>query len=136
VRGSAGKTAVAALDLVPFKATGKGPSRRLSQSPTLRIIGTSDYVSTNGVGTILAQCVGFTPCHVRTTLSIGSTVIARTGTEFVGANELGYLSFTLTAAGQAAIAQSAKHGNQLGVHVALSDATAKASGDIALIRVK
>ena len=136
VRGSTGNTAVATLDLVPFHATGAGPRRSLAQSPTLGIIGTSDYVSGNGVGAILAQCVSFTPCHVRTTLSIGSTVIARTGTEFVGANELGYLSFTLTAAGRAAIAQSAKHGNQLGVHVALSDATAKASGDIALIRVK
>jgi hypothetical protein len=56
--------------------------------------------------------------------------------KFVGANALGYLSFDLTTAGQAAIAQSAKHGNQFGVHLALSDATAKASGDIALIRVK
>ena len=80
--------------------------------------------------------MSFTPCHVSTTLSIGSTVVARTGSEFVGANELGYLSFTLTAAGRAAIAQSAKHGNQLGVHLGLSDATAKASGDIALIQVK
>lgn len=136
VRGSSGNTASAAIELVPFNATGAGPRRSLTQSPALRVIGASDYVSRNGVGSVLAQCVSFTPCHVSTTLSIGSTVIARTGSEFVGANGLGYLSFTLTAVGQAAIAQSAKHGNQLGVHLALSDAAAKASGDIALIQVR
>lgn len=136
VRGSSGANAGATLDLVPFNATGAGPRRSLTQSSTLRIIGTDGYVSGNGVGSILAQCVSFTPCHVSTTLSIGSTVVARTGSEFVGANELGYLSFSLTAAGRAAIAQSARHGNQLGVHLGLSDATAKTSGDIALIRVK
>jgi Arylsulfotransferase (ASST) len=136
VRGSSGKTAGATLDLVAFDASGAGPPRILSQSPRLRIVGASDYVSENGVGSILAQCAGSTPCHVRSTLSVGSTVIARTGSEFIGANELGYLSFTLTAAGRTAIAQSAKHGNQLGVQLALSDGTAKASGNLALIQFK
>jgi Arylsulfotransferase (ASST) len=136
VRGSSGKTAGASLDLVPFTTSGAGPPRRLAESTRLRIIGTSEYVSDDGFGSILAHCVGPIPCHVTATLSVGSTVIAHTGSEFVGANELGYLSFTLTAAGRAAITSSAKHGNQLGVHLSLSDATARASGDIALIQVK
>jgi hypothetical protein len=77
------------------------------------------------------------PCHITTTLSIGATVIARTGSEFLGANELGYLSFSLTDAGRGAIAQSARHGNQLGVHATLTGIApgAKASGDIALVQV-
>ena len=64
VRGSSGTTAGATLDLVPFNATGAGPPRSLAQSSTLRIIGTDGYVSADGVGSILAQCVSFTPCHV------------------------------------------------------------------------
>ncbi len=125
VRGSSGASAGATLDLVPFNATGAGPPRSLAQSSTLRIIGTDGYVSRTGVGSILAQCVRrrnfyAVPCRAPP-LSIGSTVVARTGSEFVGANELGYLQgFTLTAAGRAAIAakrQACGHGNQLGVHL-------------------
>jgi Arylsulfotransferase (ASST) len=134
VRGSSGRTAAATLDLVQFDTKGAGPPRSLSPSSSLRILGATDFVSGGGVGSILARCASFSPCHVSTTLSLGSTVIARTGSEFIGARELGYLSFTLTDAGRAAVAQSAAHGNQLGVHVTLADAKAKASGDIALIR--
>ena len=134
VRGSSDRTAGATLDLVQFDTKGVGPARSLSQSSSLRIVGTTDFVSAGGVGSILARCAGFSPCHVGTTLSLGSTVIARTGSEFIGARELGYLSFTLTDAGRAAVAQSAAHGNQLGVHVMLAGAKAKASGDIALVR--
>jgi Arylsulfotransferase (ASST) len=135
LRGSSGRTAGATLGLVEFDATGAGPPRSLAQSSSLRLVGTTDFVSAGGIGSILARCASFSPCHVTTTLTLRSTVIGRTGSEFIGAGELGYLSFTLTAAGRATVAQSAAHGNQLSVHVALVDAHAKASGDIALVRV-
>ena len=136
VRGSSGRTAATTLDLVQFDTTGAGPPRSVSQSSSLRIVSTTGFVSTGGVGSILARCAGYSPCHVSTTLSLGSTVIGRTGREFIGAGELGYLSFTLTDAGRAAIAQSAAHGNQLGVDVALVDGKAHPTGDIALVQVK
>ena len=134
VHGTSGRTAGATLDLVQFDTTGAGPPQSLAQSSSLRIVGTTAFVSAGGVGSILARCASFSPCHVATTLSIGSTVISRTGSEFIGARELGYLSFTLTDAGRAAVTQTAAHGNQLGVHIALVDPNAKASGDIALVR--
>ena len=136
VRGNSGRRASAALELVQFVTTGPGPPRSLSQPSSLRIVSTTEFVSASGVGSILARCASFSPCHVSTTLSLGSTVIGRTGSEFIGAGELAYLSFTLTDAGRAATAQSAAHGNQLGVHVALADANAKANGDIALVQVR
>ena len=136
VRGSSGRTAGATLDLVQFETTGAGPPRRLSQSSSLRIVATTDFVSADGVGSLLTRCASDAPCHASATLSIGSTVIGRTGSEFIGAGELDYLSFTLNDAGRRAITQSAAHGNQLGVHVALVDANARASGDIALVEVR
>ena len=74
--------------LVPFYTRGAGPHRTLANSPTLRIVGLTDFVSNGRVGGILTACLSSTPCHATTTLSVGHTVIARTGGEFLGANEL------------------------------------------------
>lgn len=119
------------LDLIPFYTSGRGPRRSLTQSPTVRVIGLTDFVSSRRVGGILAGCIAPAPCRVRTTLSVGRDVIARTGPEFLGANELGYLIFSLTPAGGARLAHAAGH--QLGAHVTLTSANATASADIALV---
>ena len=58
-------------------------------------------------------------------------MIARANREFLGANELGYLFFTLTPRGRAMLAHAA--GNQLGVHVTLRSGRATATGNIALV---
>jgi hypothetical protein len=69
---------------------------------------------------------------VHTTITVGNTVIATTGRELIGANMLSCLSFRLTAAGNAMLSRA--RGNQLAAQVTLSDASATATGTVALVR--
>jgi Arylsulfotransferase (ASST) len=130
-RDSSGTTASTTINLAPFYTTGRGPRRSITNSPTVRIIGVTHFVSNGWVGGILAGCVGGTPCHVKTTLYAGRTSIARTGSEFLGANELGYLLFTLTPQGHLMLAHAP--GNQLGAHVTVSEGNSTAGADVALV---
>jgi hypothetical protein len=116
---------------VPFYTRGDGPHRSLTNSSMLKIIGVTHFVSSGRVGGILAGCANGAPCHVTATVSAGSTVIGRTGSEFLGANELGYLYFTLTSAGHAMLAHAP--GNQLGARLTLTAGSATASADVALV---
>jgi hypothetical protein len=83
------------------------------------------------VGGILAGCFANAPCDVMTTITAGRATIARTGPELLGANELGYLIFKLTPQGHTMLARA--HGNQLGAHVTITDGSATANADIALV---
>jgi hypothetical protein len=65
---------------------------------------------------------------------VGKTTIARTGPEFVGAKQLGYLSFSLTPAGRAMLARAP--GNQLGARITVTNGHDSASGAIALVRFR
>lgn len=134
VKDASGARASVRLQLIPFYTGGPGPHRSLSSSRTLRIVGLTDFVSNGWVGGILSGCVSSRPCHVTTTLSVGRTVIAHTGSEFLGANELGYLIFTLTPAGHALLAHAA--GNQLAAHLVVQAGTAKTSANIALVQFR
>ena len=72
--------------------------------------------------------------------------IARTGRELIGADELGYLIFSLTARGKTLLAHA--HGNQLGARVTITQTlpsagqgsvsptptTVRATANIALVR--
>jgi hypothetical protein len=122
------------ITLVPFSTSGAGPTRSAAQSSGLRILGLTDFVSSSGVGGILAQCPTTTPCHVSTTLSVGSTVIATTGTELIGGRGVGYLFFTLTSAGRSLLARA--HGNQLGTSIKLTDSGSTATGEVALVHFR
>ncbi len=130
-RDVSGTTATTTLNLVPFLTNGRGPHRSLSESPALRIVGVTDFVSSGWVGGILAGCFANAPCQVITTITAGRATLARTGPESLGANELGYLIFTLTPKGHAMLARA--HGNQLGAHVTITDGSATANADIALV---
>jgi Domain of unknown function (DUF1906) len=125
-----GASAKTSMNLVPFTTSGPGPHRSSSDAPTLRMIGTSDYVYRDTSGGILANCSGSSPCLVTTKITVGRTTIARTGQEFIGANEAGYLSFRLTPAGRQLLAKAP--GNMLGARVTLTDAAASARASIAL----
>ena len=70
-------------------------------------------------------------CRTTATVSVGKTVIARTGRELLGANELGYLIFSLTGPGRALLAHA--RGNQLGVRVQITAGTSTASAQMALV---
>jgi hypothetical protein len=133
--GKSGKLALNRLiTLVSFSTSGAAPARSDGQSSSLRLLGLTDFVSSSGVGGILAQCLGSTPCHTRTTLSVGGTVIATTGPELLGARDVGYLIFSLTSTGRSMLARA--RGNQLGAQVRLSDGDATASGEISLVRFR
>lgn len=127
-----GTTATGTLTLVPFSTSGRGPRRGVSQSRSVRVVGLTDFVSSAGVGGILADCAQSTPCRARTTISVGRTVIARTGTEFLGANEAGYLTFSLTPAGRAMLAHAP--GNQLGTQVSITTGNSTTRAQLALVR--
>jgi hypothetical protein len=120
------------VTLIPFYTRGHGPKRSVSQSPSVQVIGLTDFVFGGRTGGLLVACSADVPCAARTTLSVGRTTIARTGPEFVGAKQVGYLSFSLTPAGRAMLARAS--GNQLGVKVAVTNGRDTASGVIALVR--
>ena len=119
------------ITLVPFSTSGSGPARSAAQSGGLRIVGLTDFVSAGGVGGILAQCPTTSPCHVSTTVSVGSTVIAKTGSELLGGREVGYLIFSLTKAGRSMLSHT--RGNQLGAQATITDGGSTARGSVALV---
>jgi hypothetical protein len=134
VHDASGASATRSLNLIPFTTSGRSPRRSLSQAATLRIIGATDFVSSGGVGGILAACFATFPCHPSTTISVGGTVIAHTTPEFLGVNELGYLIFRLTGAGRALLAHA--RGNQLSANLTLNDGGTIATGQIVLAAFK
>ena len=111
----------------------QGASRSVDQASTLRFLGVTDFVYRNAVGGILASCPATVPCDVTTTIKSGRRTIATAGPQFLGSNELGYLTFKLTPAGRRLMAHA--RGNVLAASVTLNDATssAVASAHIALV---
>jgi hypothetical protein len=132
VRDVGGTTETANLTLIPFTTSGRGPSRRVSQTAVTQFLGTTDFVFARGAGGILAGCGTASPCPVSATLWVGGTRIATTRPELVGGGELGYVYFSLTRQGRALLA--AAPGNQLGAKVKLSCAGFTATARIALVR--
>jgi hypothetical protein len=128
---ASGTRAQVSLNVIGFRSNGRGPRRSLQNAQSVRIVGVTDFVSNGWVGGILAGCLSATPCHVRTTLVAGGQTIASSGTEFLGANELGYLFFKLTPAGHRLIERAP--GNQLGARLTLTDGSAVSRADVALI---
>jgi hypothetical protein len=130
-QNSTGFRSTVTVSLVPFSTSGAGPHRDAGSTGSLALLGETDFVrSHDGVGGVLAACTSPTPCTATTTLSVGSTVIATTGPESIGGNQVGYLAYALTAVGKSMVAHAA--GNQLGAHVTLTGRSST-SGDIALV---
>ena len=130
---SSGTSGGATMTLVPFSTRGRGPTRAGSHGSSLQFIGLTDFVSSaSGVGGILTGCFSSSPCHVTTRITSGTRTIATTGSEFLGAGELGYLAFTLTPAGRSMLAHAP--GNQLPAHVTLTNGSRSASANLALVR--
>lgn len=61
-------------------------------------------------------------------------MIAHTGTEFVGADECGWLFYTLTSAGKAMLARA--HGNQLPAQITVTNKRQTATEQLALVRFR
>jgi hypothetical protein len=133
VRDTSGVSATTAIKLVSFSTGGGAPARSVNQAATLRFVGVTDFVYRAAVGGILAACPGSAPCDVTTTIRAGRTRIATAGPQFLGANELGYLSFKLTPAGRQKLAQA--KGNKLGVRVTITDQNSSAGASAHLVLV-
>jgi hypothetical protein len=131
-RDASGATVSTVLSLVRFLTGGSGPHRSRGASGPVHIVGATDFVSSGWVGGILAGCFATASCDGVTTISVGRTTIARTGPELLGANELGYLTFKLTAQGHAMLTHAT--GNQLGVRVTITDESATTNATIALVK--
>jgi hypothetical protein len=129
---ASGKSAVAPITLVPFSTSGHAAVARQVLSPTLKVTALSDFVPTQGAGGILAGCVGVPLCAVTTTLAVGKTVIAHTGPELIGADELGSLFFNLTPRGRTLLSQA--KGNNLLAHLTLATATTSTTANISLVQ--
>jgi hypothetical protein len=130
VRDASGMTANRKLTLTSFSSSGVGPQRSVVPSATVRIVGTTDFVSHGWVGGILAGCAGAVPCQPSATVSAGGKIIARTTPEALGVRELGYLLVTLTPAGHKLLAKTKT--NQLPASVTLRDGLNSATGRIVL----
>ncbi len=126
-----GMSSTTHINLVTFTTSGNGPKRIVHGSPSVHLVGTTEFVASWWVGGVLASCIADTPCLIKTTISDGRTVIATTGHEFLGANELGYMHFTLTAAGHSLLTRAA--GNQLTAQITMQSGSDTASGQVALV---
>ena len=127
IHSSAGPTIKRTMALVPFAVSGAAPAREAGTSPTLRIIGATDFVSRGWSGGILASCTADAPCA--TTLQIESssgTVIATAAPQTLGVGEVGYLRFRLTSTGHQLI--HAAHGGQIGAKVQITTGPAQQLG--------
>jgi hypothetical protein len=130
LRDVSGVTSTASLKLVRYATHGARPQRSLTPSPAVGLVGTTDFVHAGRVGGLLAGCFGEVPCKTRTTITAGHTTIADAG-QFLGAHELGYLIFRLTAKGRRLLKHA--HGNHLPVTVTLTSGAATATGRIVLV---
>ncbi len=132
VRDASRVSATTAINLVPFFTSGPAPARSLTQAGTLKILSLTDFVFIGSTGGIAVDCLNPTPCQLRTTVTVGHTVVATTGPERVGVNELGYLSFKLTPPGTAMLARA--RSNQTLARISITGANATAGGTVALVR--
>lgn len=128
---SGARSATGQLDLTSFSTSGAGPRRSYDQGAQLRFVSGTAFVSSTGVGGLLAECQSVSPCHVQTTVSAQGRTIATTGGEYIGANQLAYVYFSLSASGRALLAHAP--GNQLPVRVTLAGTGLAASGQLALV---
>jgi hypothetical protein len=95
-------------------------------------VGATDFVNRHGVGGVLARCnAAVIPCQSTSTVSVGRTVVAQTGPEYLGAGDLGYLIFTLTPSGRSMLARA--RGNQLGAEVRITSGADTTAGRVALV---
>jgi hypothetical protein len=120
IRSSAGRSATRLIRLVRFTTSGAGPRRVTSESSStaLRILGGTDFVSHGWTGGILVACAQSTPCAATPSVSLRGHAIATARVQSIGAGEIGYLSFQMTAAGHRLLGRAT--GNQLGATVSVT----------------
>ena len=132
VRDASGASATVSMTLIPYAISGAPVHRSVPPAPTVQIIQDTGFVSSAGTGYIVAACHASVPCYVQTSVFGAHNVeIARTAPLYLGADELGFLSFNLNATGKTMLQKAS--GNQLPARITLSSGRARATGQIALV---
>lgn len=120
------------MTLVPYATRGRGPGTSFHRSASLSILGHTAFINHGGIGGLFVSCTASVACRTVTTVRSGGTVLATTGREFVGAQDLGNVFFKLSRAGQALLARNAR--NQLPVQVSVTAGRDVATAQIVLTR--
>lgn len=116
-----GMKATRSLTLNRYTVSGKAPRWTTKASSVLQILGNSGFVSNGWVGGIMAVCTASAPCDAATRVTTRSgALIATARAQTLGAGEISYLWFTMTAKGHELL--KASKGNQLGARVTLTTA--------------
>lgn len=115
VRDASGMRTSSNVQLIPFVTSGFGSPLGAAQPGPLRLIGSTEFVSNGRVGGVLAGCFAAAPCHASLTIIAGGKTIARSRTQMVGVNQLGYVIFSLSNAGHNLLLHT--HSNRLGVRL-------------------
>ncbi len=124
-----GATATRSLNLVPYTVKGRPPARRSWSSSTLQIIGKTSFVSNAWTGGLLAACKSSTPCVATVRVSLGGVALAPVHMQTLGAGEVGYLTYQLSARAHTLLRQTV--GNQMGARVTVSTIASSSTGGAA-----
>jgi hypothetical protein len=131
ITDTSGHSATRPMELVSFATSGASPHSTATASPSVRIIGTADFVSSGWIGAILVACLSSAPCQATTAITVGRQTIARSTPQTVGVGEVGNLFFTLTAAGHQLLMRT--NTNQLPVKVQIHAAGQTATAQLTLV---
>ncbi|HLI58375.1 MAG TPA: DUF1906 domain-containing protein [Solirubrobacteraceae bacterium] len=120
VRTTTGRSTKAAIRLVRFTTSGRGPRRRAlsSSAGAMRILGGTMFVSHGWTGGVLVACPQPTPCTATPIVRVRGHVVAISRAQTIGPEELGYLSFQMTGAGHRMLMRAP--GNQLGATISVT----------------
>ncbi|HET9126423.1 MAG TPA: DUF1906 domain-containing protein [Solirubrobacteraceae bacterium] len=120
IRATDGKVATRPIKLVRFTTTGARPRAvtHASSGTAMRILGGTDFVSNGWSGGVLVACPQATPCSGTPSVTVNGRQVATSHLQWLGAGEVGYLSFRMTSAGHALLAHAP--GNHLGATVTVS----------------
>lgn len=131
VRDVSGVSATSQVNLIPFSVQGSGPTRSLDESPTIQLVGTTEFASGDQVA-VLAACYAGHPCHVDGRITAAGKRIGRLRSGHLGIDELGFLYVKLNRRGQSMLSHAT--GNQLPAKVTLTSGRHTATGHVALAR--
>ncbi len=131
LRDSSGASATVNMDLIPYTTGGGQVHRSVKQSSTVQIVQDTGFVDSGGTGHILAACYSPVPCFVHADVNARGKHIAHTAQQYLGADEVGFVSFKLDSSGESLLTGSSA--NDLPAKITLSNGHVKATGQIALV---
>jgi hypothetical protein len=129
---SSGATATVNMNLIPYSVGATAVHRSVSQHNALQIVQNTGFVSASGTGHILVACYATAPCYVNTTVHAQGHQIAQQKNQYLGANEVAFITFRLDTSGRSMLRSAS--GNQLPAQITLTSGQVKATGQIPLVR--